>query len=374
MIEKESSTYKVPLTTIREVFPHPNAEKLEYVKCYDYNVIVQKDKYKVGDVVIYVPIDSLLPQYLENILFPPDAKIKLHNHRIKQIKIRGHYSQGMVIDPKDILLPDRFELEEDLSTFLHITKYEPPTPHYQEGLVRKRDKPLENPYLHKYGGLDNFKWYPDLFEEGELVSVTEKIHGSNIRFGDVPFVANTFWKKVQKFFGLNPTHEWCYGSNNVQLQARKGYKGFYGTDVYGKVLEKYDARNKVKNGQVYYGEIYGDGIQKNYSYGCKNGEHKLIVFDLKLQTEESSKFVDPKTFRETALAAGFEVTPELYNGPFNKELVKELTKGDSVLCPQQKVREGVVIKPQTETICSMGRKVLKMISEKYLEGDNSDFH
>lgn len=386
MSEQEENTFKVPITKILEIFPHPNATSLEYVKVYDFNVVVRKNEYKVGDIVVYVPIDSILPFELEKKLFPEGSKIKLNNSRVKQIKIRGHYSQGMLIDLTSIQeyayqyvelgyhIFDQISImqESDLSKKLGITKYIPPSAQYQQGLVKKRDKPKENSYFHKYCGIDNLKWYPDLFEEGELVSITEKIHGANIRFGYVPYAANTFWKKILKYFKLTPSHEWVYGSNNVQLQQRSNYTGWYGGDVYGKVLEKFDAKSKVKPGEIWYGELYGDGIQKNYTYGCKNSEHKLVVFDLKYQNGIDAKYEDAEKFLVLAKERGFDVVPELYRGPFNKDAAKELTKGDSVFVPSQKVREGVVVKPIQEKDSTIGRKLLKIISEKYLDGDQSD--
>lgn len=377
------SEFKCPLTTIREIFEHPNATALEYAKVYDFNVIVRKGEYKVGDEVLYIPIDSILPTVLENIIFGPDSKIKLNKSRVKQIKIRGYYSQGMIINLEDIatlLGVDRmrrlgtYEPDEDLSVELGITKYEPPAANYQGSLARKRDKPMENPYFHKYGGIDNIKWYPDLFQPDEVVSITEKIHGSNIRAGYVPFVANSLWRKFLKFMGWAPTHQWCYGSNNVQLQSRWNYKGFYGTDVYGKVLEKYGVKDKLRPGEVIYGELYGHGIQGGYTYGCAEGEHKLVVFDVKRQTETDSDFLSVDHFQAFCKERGFETPPELYRGVFDKEKAKALTVGNSILVPSQKVIEGVVIKPLEESIGLSGRKVLKLISEEYLAGNNTDYH
>lgn len=371
------SEYKVPLTTIREILPHNNATSLEFAKVYDFNVIVSKGSYKVGDVVVFIPPDSIIPQALEDKLFGEGSKIKLNKHRVRQIKIRGEYSQGLLVNPEDAGIDmNRFltPLETDLAESLGITKYEPPQASYQgTGAIKKRDKPKENPFFHKYGGIDNFKWYPDLFAEGEMVSVTEKIHGSNIRFGYVPYVANNLWRKLLKWLGLTPKWEWVYGSNNVQLQQRSSYTGFYGEDVYGKVLEKYKAKDKVKEGEIWYGELYGDGIQGGYNYGLKQ-EHGLVVFDLKLQNGTEAKYVDADEFHSIARQRGFESVPTLYRGPFNKEEIQKLTKGDSVFRPEQKVREGVVIKPLVETESSIGRKLLKLISEKYLEKDQTEFH
>lgn len=375
-MEKDESTYKVPLTIIVDIMVHPNADRLEVAKVYDFNVIVQKGQYKVGDRVIYIPIDSILSQEVEDKLFSPDAKIKLTKHRVKQIKIRKVYSQGMLADPSLLLLnASRYETEIDLATTLGITKYISPQAAYQsEQGQKKRNKPKENPYFHKYGGLDNFKWFPDLFKEGEEVSITEKIHGSHIRCGWVPYAPNTLWRKFKKLIGLAPTHEFCYGSNNVQLQQRSGNKGFYGEDVYGAALKKAGIKDKLKPGETLHGELYGDGIQKGYNYGLTNGEHKLVWFDLRIQTINLSDYVSAVAFQTFCKERELDAVPELYRGPFNKDAAKKLTEGDSVFVPSQKIREGVVIKPLAEEHCSIGRKVLKIISEKYLEGDQTDYH
>ena len=77
MEEQSGSTYKVPLTEIVAIEPHPNADRLEIATVYGFQVIVKKDAHKVGDRMIYVPIDSILPQNIEDYLFPEDSKVKL---------------------------------------------------------------------------------------------------------------------------------------------------------------------------------------------------------------------------------------------------------------------------------------------------------
>src|ERR1035437_9805367 len=82
---EEGTTYKVPYTTILDIQPHTNAERLELATVYGFQVIVSKGRYKVGDMAIYIPIDSILPVELEEKIFPKDSKVKLHHHRVRQI-------------------------------------------------------------------------------------------------------------------------------------------------------------------------------------------------------------------------------------------------------------------------------------------------
>lgn len=382
-----SEGYKCPLTPILEISPHPNADKLEIATVYGFHVVVQKDKYKIGDVLLYIPIDSIIPIWLEEKLFPVDAKIKLHRSRIRQIKIRKFASQGMLIDPLDVSegiekwaktnkkKTINLEIEQDLSEMLGIVKYEPEIHENTPKSANPRNKPKENPLFHKYGGIENFKWYPELFHEGEEVVIEEKLHGTNARYGMLPNVPNTFWKKVLRFFGRLPEFEFTYGSNNVQLQSKK-YTGWYEENLYARIALEYKVEEKLKPGETVYGEIVGPGIQKNYHYGILQGMYNLVIFDVKKYDGEKSYFLSPLEVKAFCTERGFDMVPILFQGPFNKEAAKALSFGDSVYAPSQKVREGCVVKAVNninESILS--KKMLKIVSEDYLSDmSNSDNH
>lgn len=381
------STYKVPLTSILEISPHNNAHSLELATVYGFQVIVKKGQYKPGDKVVYIPIDSLLPQWLEDKLFPytknekgelVPPKITLHHHRVRQIKIRGLASQGMLIAPEDVADKIRgVALEQDVSGRLEVTKYEPPArgPSSTQGLGRNRNKKHEHPLFHKYNGLDNIKWFPTLFKDDEDVVVQEKLHGTNARASVLPFMANTFMKKVKKFFGLAPRVEQCYGSNNVDISAATAYKGFYGEDIYGKTFSNMDVFSKLKEGEIVFGEIVGPGVQKGYEYGLK--EHQFVVFDVKrLQPDgKSFEWLAPCDVEDFCKERGFIYVPVLYKGKYNKELIYGLTKGKSAFDPGTKVREGVVVKAANGYCVGGNKKALKWVSEDYLnDTSNTDFH
>ncbi len=383
MNNMEDITFKVPFTTVLSVRKHPNADKLSICTVYGFEVVTRLDAYKPGNEIIFVPPDSILPSWLEAKLFDANSKIRLNKSRVRQIRIRGFPSQGLIIDVEDVadhLGMDKtrrlgsYDIEEDLSGYLGITKYEPPVNLSTPKSLIKRNKPLENKYFHKYDKFPNIKWYPDLFE-GDMVSITEKLHGSNFRAGWVPNYPKSLLDKIKKVFGLLPEWEFTFGSHNVQLQARKTYTGFYEENVYKKIAEQYDLKNRLLFGEVLYGEIIGSGIQDNYTYGCAPGEHKLVVFDLKKQSTNSSEYVSVEEFRNWCLVNKFEAAPTLYIGPWDKDLAYSLTKGPSVYCPEQPVREGIVIKSVTTDKCYIGRKVVKWVSEAYLgDHSNSDNH
>jgi RNA ligase (TIGR02306 family) len=373
------STLRVEVVAIDRVERHPNADRLDLVGVKGWNCVVGRNepsepKYKVGDLAIYVPIDSVLPEKLESYLFPPDSKIKLEKSRVRSIKIRKALSQGMVIDMSpelEDLYPGiaGLSIGADVADKLGITKYEPPEETIP-GPMRAGQQSKRNPNFKKYTDIENFKFHTNLFKDGDMVYVTEKLHGTSARYGMLPTANDRWWKKLLKFFGLLPAFEFCYGSRNIQLQSTIRKKVFYDTNVYGEIAHKLELHQRLKPGEVLYGEIVGDGIQKNYTYGCKAGEHEFYAYDVMVDGE----FLNSDEFCAWCDHRGIKRVPMMYVGRWDPQIVDKLRCGDSTV-GGQKVREGVVIKAAREETGYVGRKVLKYINDDYLlQKDATDFH
>ena len=366
------STLIVEICRIEEVLKHPNADKLDLVQVKGWSCVTSKDSFKVGDLALYIPIDSVLPEELENKIFK-DSKIKLDKHRIRTIKLRKIISQGLVVKPEDIGIYN-YKLSQDFTSTLGIMKYEPPEelPNAY-GVCNKIKKMYINSNFKKYIDIQNIKNYPSVFQDGEQVYISEKIHGTSVRMGWVENEANTIWKKIKRFLGLLPKYEFIVGSRNIQLTYGNKDKTFYKENVYTKTAEMLDLKNKLKFGEVLYGEIVGDGIQKGYGYACRPGTTAFYAYDVM----KDDKFLDYEDFRNFCKERGIRPVPLLYIGPYSKETVKEHTIGastiDTIGTP---IREGCVTKSFKEQNSPyIGRKVLKSISEDYLLlKDNSDFH
>lgn len=378
-VNADGSLYKVPLTRVLKVEPHSKADRLDICTVYGFQVITQKDKYKVGDLVVYVPIDSILPYDLEKRLFPEGSKITLTKNRVRQIRIRQLVSQGMFIEPMeladllDIKSVTEIKEEADLSVVLKIRKYEPPVREGTPRNPRERNRPKENPHFRKYNGVTNIKWAPTRFENEEVI-IQEKIHGSHVRFGRPPFVANTWKKRFKALLGLAPKFEFVYGSNNVELTNRPSYVGFYGEDVYGKSLEKCMAMSKVKDGEFVHGEVYGPGVQANYDYSTN--DHKVVIFDVRILNEDGTqKWLNPEECEAYAKERGFDFVPVLYRGVYSADVLANLTVGPSVMDPNTKVREGVVVKSRHTYDIEQNKQAFKSINPKYLDDQtNTDNH
>lgn len=373
--------FKAEVVRVDRVETHPNADRLELVYIRGWQVVVRKGDAMAGSLVVYLPIDSVLPPDLEADLFPPDSKVKLSKSRVKTIKLRGSISQGMIVSLNDASIEKRLsphfnlrpngtvDLYEgtDVTDILGITKYEPPIASYTGQAGGGTKVRIENPYFDKYEKLSHFKNYPELFQEGEDVIVTEKIHGTNFRAGWVPAVADTFWKRIKKFFRMLPKWEFVYGSHNVQLQNKWLWTGYYKKNVYADAVEKYNLAMLIPKGVVIYGEIYGPGIQKGYGYGVPSGETRLAIFDAKQADTLFTQYLSWGHMVEIANRCKLPTAPIIYDGPFHKAWVTAWEQGPS-LAGEQLHREGCVIKARSE------RKVLRAINPEYLLINETDFH
>ncbi len=370
---------KVEIFRISDIKPHPNADRMELAYIGAWQTCVPLNKFLKGDLVVYLPVDSIIPQDIENILFPPTAKVKLTKSRIRSIKLRGAMSQGMIELPETFGLDPNIKVGKDVAKKLGITKYQPPpakVPGMMQGNPLK--KRLRNPYFKKYTNISHFKYYPEALN-GKMVAVTEKIHGTNFRAGYVPYNAYNWWRKIirpiLKPFGIMD-YEFAFGSHNVELTPRGKYATtYYKDNVYSLTAKEYNLEALLEPGEVIYAEIYGHGIQKNYDYGCKDGEYKMVVIDVMIDGKYLS-IGDASCFCQKK---GLPFAPVLYAGIFSMDLMEKLVnpKGNkSILYPEMKSPiEGIVIKPVDEETGHMGRMVFKWMNDKYwLNKGNSDWH
>lgn len=362
----------VTVERVLEVKPHPNADRLDLVTVKGWQVIVGKDSSKAGDLVVYIPIDSILPNDFEAFLFPPESKIKLKNSRVRTIKIRGEISQGMVVSVASLSPQWGVPYREgaDVKGILGIEKYEPPVKcPFTVRNGNERSKKETNPNFKKYTSLNHLKNYPDALAGMDII-ITEKIHGTNFRAGYVKSVADTWWKKIKKFVGLLPEYEFVFGSHNVQLQNKMLNDTYFKKNVYAAIVDKYDLRGMLNPGEVVYGEIYGDGIQKGYNYSLKN-QIDLAVFDVMVDGEYLS-FSDAFWF---SMDRYLSFVPILATMAFSEDSLEEYVSGKSTQSFDQSVREGIVVRPIKETQGQMGRLIFKYINPDFLMlKDNSEWH
>jgi RNA ligase (TIGR02306 family) len=410
---EEALEYKAPpqaqIAIISEVLPTPNSDRLHSftMKGMDWTVISSNieqteesfglPRYEGGAKVIYIAIDSILKPELEAHLFPEGSKISLEKGRVRTLKLRGAYSQGMIVDINDeleALYPgiSNFKVGDDVAGALGIVKYEPPASAMPAAMKAKEAR--KNPAFHEFCDIKNIKWFTEaeVFEPGELVYVTSKLHGSSIRAGilptHVPPLTFKFgWKEffivlkkhILKRLGLLPKFEYCVGTRRTQLQDKpKDHKTYYENEgaknMYQTVSDTFKLESKLKPGEILFGEVVGQGVQEDYDYGFKEGSklgrYGFFAYDVMVNGRylPAQEFLDWCKDREVA------PVPFLGFIPYDLDVIKELASAKKCL-NGQKIREGVVVKGLDEKAHpACGRRVFKVISPEYLMKDNTDWH
>jgi hypothetical protein len=258
---------------------------------------------------------------------------------------------------------------------LDIYKYEPPVKQIQLA-SGKKIKYKENPNFHIYYKFPNLKNVVGMFTKDDDVQITRKLHGTNARYGIVKKSKLSLWDKVKKFFRLADewiNYEYVYGSHNVEKGSDS--QGFYSTDVWREVADKYGIKERLWNyvkqqhiedlgsGFVIYGEIYGAGIQKNYDYGLKELEFAGfdVTIDGKYCTTHYSEFIVTEVL-------GLNHVEELHVGKWSQEIQDKYTFNnfiDGTKVPH----EGIVIKHTS----GERQRVAKVINPDYLiYGEKND--
>jgi RNA ligase (TIGR02306 family) len=199
---------------IKNIREHSNAESLEIAEILGWQTIVKKGIHKEGDKVVFITIDTIVPRYNWSEFLvdqeKPDKAI-----RIKNIKLRGEFSSGLVIPLSEF--PDQFTettvIGEDLTTLLGITKYIKEIPANMSGetlgdfptsIISKTDED---------NGLNDPNLVEKVLNHDSHITVTSKLDGSSctliVENGVLAQVCtrnlskketenNTFWKAARK--------------------------------------------------------------------------------------------------------------------------------------------------------------------------------
>ena len=217
---------RVNNVTVRFVKDAENSDRLErvYLMEVGWQCVSQKGLYKIGDEVMLIPPDSVLP-------FELGEKLGITNYlskgRLRVTRFRGNRSEGLLVNKE--------EIEEYLP---YILKWEDRPTVDMNGEMEKSSR-IPNQFC-KYAKMENFLNVPYMFDVGEEIYYSEKIHGTNSRFAAMQ----------------NPEtglYSYYVGSHNVVLRETKG-------NLYWKAFNEY-IRDKMPVDTLLFGEVFGPGVQ-----------------------------------------------------------------------------------------------------------------
>jgi len=381
------STFSCPVVRVASVEDHPNADRLSLVRleglgytCISAKISDGSHRYLTGDLCVYIPSAAVLPEYLlKEMDFWDTEKNKgtlagADGNRVKPLRLRGVFSEGLLFPVREHRPEPYIETGwgyitdtngdsrkvftgEDMSSHMGITKYSPPIPVHMAGEV-----------ANLFGStvrydFERIETVPDLFEPGEPVVASEKIHGTMVAIVFEPGLNHP------EMFGQHGeiiVHSKGLGSQGLAFKNNQANAG----NLYVRALQALldggfeEAVNELRNLAQFkkialVGEIFGKGVQ-DLQYGMDKPAFR--VFDICVD----DTYCNSVEFSILATVLGVSTVPRVYTGPFDLTALEAVRDGETMLGGTN-IREGIVVRSATEARHAIhGRKICKMISEAYL--------
>lgn len=341
------------LATIRlisELRPIEGADRIETALVDGWEVVCKKGEFKVGDNIVYIEIDSIVPER-EEFEFLRDRKF-----RVRTIKLRKQISQGLIL-PLSILPKGNYKLGDDVTAILGIKKYDPEG-EKEAKLINIRERKVKNPLI-KF--MLRFNWFRKIYlkpkaRKGGFPTWIVKTDEDRIQNKTAMF-------NIEKDLGTEfIVTEKLDGQSGTYYLKKNGKKYEFGVCSRNILLTKEDnssywtiARQlQIKDilmdliGDadriVLQGEILGDGIQGNK---YKVNGYNFYAFNLII----GGKKIDTIEMEEILRDCGIKTVPILETHFKMKNSISEMVdyaKGNSVLLNRR--REGVVIRSYIRNI------------------------
>ena len=335
---------------IKNLEPIEDRDRIELATVEGWKVIVGKGDFKIGDLCVYIEIDSVLPDR------PEFEQARKRSNRIRTMKMAGVYSEGIVY-PLSILPDGDWKEGDDVTAVLGITKYDE---YAGEEPIKVSRKPKYNWFQkiwYKFFGFPQRKKsgfttlvsktdeiriqnIPEILQNKEPVSVSEKIDGCSC----TATIEHTF---LGKKFNLY--------SRNLHLGKDESH--------YWRAAKMYDLEDRMSlmieelgtSWLAIQGEVAGPAIQKNPLH-LKDIE--FFVFNIITPNGRLGN----KEMVELCYRYGLTTVPIISYDYILPDTVEEMLKyatGPS-LVNSNILREGVVVRSQD------GKYSFKAVSPEYL--------
>lgn len=311
---------------IVSVEKHPGADLLSIATVLNYRCITKLDQYKVGELVIFIEPDTVLPQVPWSVFY------RSKSNRVKAIRLRGEWSFGVIESIANVGYTGPVEEGLDITEAIGVIKYEAPMPQdlnaagpYGFGIPRTDET--------KWNGIRDLPW-------GEPCDVTLKVDGQS-------------WSAFVK---LSTEIALDGAGSSLESIATKGLGGrsfLYQLDTinnYTRNEQQHDVLNKLEAfcrargvSLCLRGESYGVGINKSTPNSHAKLPLSLALYSTWLIDERRyARKGDPYYIFDIAPLMGLPTVPVIEKDvPLTRELVAKYAEGITQINGQP--FEGVVI-------------------------------
>lgn len=340
------------LATIEEVLevgPIEGADAIERVRVRGWDVVVRKGEYEAGDMCVYFEVDSFLDVSDKRFEFLAPRGVRtnqegLKGHALKTARLRGQYSQGLVMKPEEFVqelgVVDSKRAGEDVTEALKVLKWDPPISADLMGKVKGR-LPSWIPTTDE----ERIQNGPRILECKAQWTPTEKIDGTSTTYyidGEEDGVCTRSLDLIE-----NP-------DNTLWKSAR--------------AMGIFDLMRSSELGErvAVQGETFGEGIQKN---PLQMHGHHFRIFTIRVGNRELPRKEWP--------AWALEKSVPVHQLPFPENLEEALAQVENLKSAINPVRaaEGIVWRAADTDLVNVAgtptRASFKVISNRYLlKNDN----
>lgn len=325
MLNKNNERELAYLVKVDNITPM-NADRLECAHIGGWHCVVGKGEFKVGDPAVYFEVDSQLPDVAP---FSEMEFLRSKNFKIKTQKIRGEYSQGLLMPVSAfgwtfssyLVLKDNTErigVDDGKELFFLDDESRFLTKRLNVTYAVSEDNARKAPSADKYKKMA--ARHPNIFKKKWAKWLMRRAWGRKLMFlffgkkkdkrGWPAWIKKTDEERIQNCtYLLEPDEEWIITekidgtSTTFALKGKDFYvcsrnvvfdkpeaKCYYESNVYLEMAQKYDMENKLKGllaakqnhhkdcvGVIVQAETYGAGIQRR-DYGMQ--EHDMAIFNI----------------------------------------------------------------------------------------------
>lgn len=320
MLNKNGIRELAYVVKIDEIRPIPNYDRVEHARVGGWWVIVRKDQFQVGDLAVYIEVDSKVPEK------EPFMFLDKRNFKVKTLKMCKVISQGLLMSAEDFgwymndnhtaLIEMNAKNDEGyhaLGDFLTKTldivyaeaednKRKAASADKYKLMARRRPKLFKKPivrwFMRREWGKKLMFFFFGKKKDKKNGWPTWVVKTDEERCQNMPWLfpgTDEEWIATEKIDGTSTTftmkgfgrkRQFFVCSRNVVFD-KPDKKCFYETNVYTEIAEKYDIENVLSdlmrilkddvNFITIQGETYGEGIQKR-TYGLDG--HDFMAFNV----------------------------------------------------------------------------------------------
>jgi hypothetical protein len=322
--------YNAVVTRLKNVRPHPNADRVKLATCQGNQVVIGLSN-EEDEMGVYFPSDGQLSHEFcfANNLYR-DAKLNSNpdekpgmfdlNRRVRAQRFRGEISDGFWVPLSNfkflgstVLVDEGYEFDSINGVPICSKYINPATAKIARENQGKKTRVAKTSLMFKeHFDTEHFGKNLHAFDEGQMLIITEKLHGTSGRIGHVQVDRDlTLAERISKWFGAKiQDNEWKYlnGTRRVVLEETSGTQ-FHDPTIRDKAFKIFNgnlrkgetvffeivgfestgaaimpAVNTTKMGDKEFTKKYGETMQ--YSYSCGPTESKVYVYRMTHTNEE----------------------------------------------------------------------------------------